>query len=348
MKQKYLLLVFFLLLMGKSAVAQNNAYGITDSVKAYLDKGLTVLQTHSLNRDVVNWEELRAAVYQKARGAKAYEDVLPVYPFLFEQLKDHHGWFTYKGKNYSWQRNPAQPRNAAVVAELKKKPKVEVNVLKNGIGYILLPGNSDFGMTNVNRDAQAIRDSISKIHPGKIKGWIIDLRLNTGGNMYPMFGGLAQLIGDGKVGGFVTKNQKPEEEWSIRGGNFYVNTAQVTNVPQVPQVAGDAPMAVLLSNMTASAGEAVAISLKGRPSTRFFGETTHGLTTANEGFQIDKNSGLTLAVLYEADRNGMIYQKNIKPDEEILNGDDFTNWKKDQKITAAMKWLKKEIKAQKR
>ncbi|MBC3540497.1 hypothetical protein ACFSC6_11465 [Rufibacter sediminis] len=44
----------------------------------------------------------------------------------------------------------------------------------------------------------------------------------------------------------------------------------------------------------------------------------------------------------------MIYQENVKPDEEILNGDDFTNWKKDQKIAAAVKWLKKETKAQRK
>ncbi|MBC3540498.1 S41 family peptidase [Rufibacter sediminis] len=260
------LLLVCLLLVCASAFGQTTSQPLPDSVKAYLDKGLSLLQEHSLNRDAVNWEELRRAAYEKARGAKTYEEVAPVYPFLFEQLNDYHGWFTYKGKSYSWRRNPAQPRNAAVVAELKKKPGVQVKVLKNGIGYILLQGNSDFGMTNVNRDAQAIRDSISKIHPGKIKGWIIDLRLNTGGNMYPMFGGLAQLMGDGKVGGFVTKDQKPEEEWSIRDSNFYVNTALVTNVPQALQVAGDAPMAVLLSNMTASAGEAVAISLKGASS----------------------------------------------------------------------------------
>ncbi|QHL87798.1 hypothetical protein GU926_10305 [Nibribacter ruber] len=317
---------------------------MADSVKAYLDKGLDVLQQNALNRQQVNWQDLRQAAYAKAKGAQTYEEVLPVYPFLFEQLNDYHGWLTYKGKPYHWGKKSRQAKNAAVQEALKNKPGVQVKVLKNGIGYILIPGNSDFGMKNIDRNAQAIRDSISRINPAKIKGWIIDLRLNTGGNMYPMLGGLAEIIGNGPVGSFMTAEGQPDEQWSIQGGNFFVNQAQATHLTSGGEVAPGLPVAVLLSNMTASAGEAVAISLQGRPATRFFGETTFGLTTANQGFVLDKNSAINLAVLYEADRTGVLYKEHVQPQVEIIGGDNFLDWRKDKKVTAALQWLKKSSK----
>ncbi|GAA4311300.1 S41 family peptidase [Nibribacter koreensis] len=339
--KKYPFLLTLALMLSTAGFGQNNPYNIVDSVKTYFDKGLEVMEENALNRGQVNWLELRQAAYAKAKGAKTYEDVLPVYPFLFEQLNDYHGWLTYKGKTYAWNKKRDQAKNPAVQVELKKKPGVQVRLLKNGIGYILIPGNSDFGMKNVNRNAQAIKDSISKIHPDKVKGWIIDLRLNTGGNMYPMLGGLADIIGDGPAGGFVTAEGQPDEQWSVQGGNFYVNNAQATKATASTSVKPNVPVAVLLSNMTASAGEAVAIALQGRPNTQFIGETTYGLTTANLGFPLNKDSGINLAVLYEADRKGILYKDHIAPQVKIEGGDNFTDWKKDQKVLAALKWLKK-------
>lgn len=70
---------------------------------------------------------------------------------------------------------------------------------------------------------------------------------------------------------------------------------------------GIPPVAVLISKSTASAGEAVAIAFKGRPNVRFFGQRTTGLTTANDVFAISDGSGLFLAVMNYADRDGNRY-----------------------------------------
>ncbi|MCB2409127.1 S41 family peptidase [Hymenobacter lucidus] len=332
-----------LLGIGQPVLAQHNPYGITDSVKVYLDKSLDIFQQNALHRrTVADWPTLRETVYRKAAGATTYAALTPVYPYLFEQLNDHHGWYSFQGKKYGWSKSEPPYANQAVLSELKKKPAVRVRVINKNIGYILLPGNSDFGMSNVNANAQALRDSICAVQKGRIKAWIIDLRLNTGGNMYPMLAGLGPLIGDGTVGGFVEQAGATPQAWNIRQGNMYVDTFRVSRVrDKCVSPKKNVSIAVLLSGTTASAGEVVAISLVGRPNTRSFGEPTAGYTTSNNGHQLPGKAGITLAEAYEIDRNGKAYTERVLPDVEIIGGDNFTTFAADQKIKAAVLWLKK-------
>ena len=49
-------------------------------------------------------------------------------------------------------------------------------------------------------DVRRILTDLSAQNP---KGWIVDLRGNTGGNMWPMLTGIGPILGDGTVGSFV-------------------------------------------------------------------------------------------------------------------------------------------------
>ena len=317
---------------------------LPDSVKTFLDKSLTLLETYSLERSTVNWPQLRQQVYQKAQGAQSVRELLPVYPFLFEQLKDDHGWLTYKGKTYKW-RNTARPAyaNTAVKEALATRPRVLVKMLPGNVGYVQLPGINAGGSLQAMRDAaKVVQDSLCRLNPDKAKAWIIDLRLNDGGAMAPMLAGIAPLLGDGYLGGFVDKDGKPDQQWYLKQGNFYLDTMRITTLQnRCPVRKTDKPIAVLLSGMTASSGEIVAISLKGRSKTRFIGEPTYGATTANESYQISGSSYLTIAGTQETDRNKVVYRPNVSPDELITGGDNFTDLSKDVKVAAAFKWLKK-------
>ncbi|NVO33326.1 S41 family peptidase [Hymenobacter lapidiphilus] len=335
-----------LLLAGASAPAycQPTPTALPDSVARFLDKSLTLLQTYSLERNSVSWPQLRQTVYQRAQGATTVRDLLPLYPFLFEQLQDDHGWLTYQGKTYKW-RNPARPAyaNEVVKAALKKKPGVLVKMLPGRIGYIQLPGiNAGGSLEEMRAAARIVQDSLCRLPPGQARAWIIDLRLNDGGAMAPMLAGIAPLLGDGLLGGFVDINGKPEQQWYLRQGNFYVDSMQVTTLEKrCPARRTDLPIAVLLSGRTASSGEIVAISLKGRPATRFFGEPTYGATTANESYPISGGAYLTIAGSQDADRTGTPYKTSLTPDVLITGGDNFTDLSQDAKVAAALKWLKK-------
>ncbi len=310
-----------------------------DSVKSFLDKSLDIVQANAINRDSINWPELRNRIYQKATGAKSIDDILPIYPYLFEQIGDHHGALKFKGKSYNWKHSAAYS-NHTVIAAVKIYDTVIVKRLSGNIGYILLPGNDDFSSRRINSDAQKIRDAIAVIDDKNIKGWIVDLRINTGGNMYQMLAGLGNLLGDGKIGGFINQHQQEDGVWSIRNGNIFIDSSQVSSIANVKRGKSKLlPIAVLISGQTASSGEVVAISTIGRKAAILIGENSAGYTTGNQGFLINKDAGLNLAVSFEADRLGHIYKNDVSPVIAIQGGDDFENPDADRKVIAAKKWL---------
>jgi len=206
--------------------AQNDKSLIADSVRAYLDSSLDIIKKHSLNTKV-NWNDLRLNLYAKAIGAKHYEDVLHLYPYIFEQIDDHHGSLKFRGKTYSWNKKAANPINNILATATKKYQTVRAKLITKDIAYILIPRNSDFRGKQMDSIAKEIKNAIAKVNNKNIRGWVIDLRINTGGNMYPMIAGLSDLIGEGKVGGFLTSTNVPDGSWIIKNGTFYVDSVKV-------------------------------------------------------------------------------------------------------------------------
>jgi C-terminal processing protease CtpA/Prc len=306
-----------------------------------LDKSFTILEANAINRDTINWSRLREKVYQKATAAKSYQDVAAVYPYLFQQIGDHHGALQLQGKSYFWKPAQTPYSNQAVRKAINDYPAVRVLTIGDEVGYILLPGNRDFTGKNINADTQVIRDALRSVNTEKINKWILDLRVNTGGSMYQMLAGLADLLGDGKLGQFVNQHKQPDGAWIINEGNIYLDTQPVSSVAYHPLgIPADLPLAVLISGQTASSGEIVAIATVGRKNSVLIGEPSAGYTTANQGFSINPNAGLNLAVDYDADRRGKIYTELVRPDIDVLGGDNFEQLEKDQKVQAALRWFR--------
>ncbi|RZK62935.1 MAG: hypothetical protein EOO85_31765 [Pedobacter sp.] len=277
----------------------------------------------------------------KASGAQKYEDILDIYPYIFQQINDHHGSLQYRSKSYSWNK-PQQNKSSQVIKlATKKYSTVHSERIGKDIGYILVPGNGDFRGQHMDSITRSIKKAIARVNEKNIKGWIIDLRVNTGGNMYPMIAGLSNFIGEGKVGGFLTPTYQPDGNWIIKDGTFFVDSIKVTAVKyEGYPIRPNMPIAILISGNTASSGEMTAISSIGRKKSIVIGELSAGYTTSNLGFKLNKYSGLNLAVAYAADRNGKIYPKNIEPDIIVLNGDNFENLKEDFKVRKAISWIR--------
>jgi carboxyl-terminal processing protease len=322
--------------------AQSNPPVIVDNVKSYLDKSLLILEANALNSKKVNWKVLRESVYHKASGAKRYEDILSIYPYIFEQIDDHHGSLKYKNQTYSWNKKDGTKVNNTIKVATKKYLAVRSEKIGRDVGYISIPGNNDFRGQHMDSITRTIKNAIAKINDKHIKGWIIDLRINTGGNMYPMIAGLTEFIGEGRVGGFITPANQPDGDWIVKNGSFYVDSVKVTPLEyEGYPVQKDIPIAVLISGNTASSGEMTAITTIGRPKSILIGEPTAGYTTTNLGFQLNEYSGLNLAVDYASDRNGKVYPKNVSPDIVITDGDNFEDLTQDQKVITARAWLRK-------
>src|SRR5262249_31964704 len=118
------------------------------------------------------------------------------------------------------------------------------------IGYIELP---QFGasLTDMKRMAEESRQYaergqtlIRELDQKNLRGWMIDLRLNNGGNMWPMLAGIGPILGEGDVGSFVSAGGSAP--WSYRDGKALNNNniqAQVATPYKVKN--GNLPIAIL-------------------------------------------------------------------------------------------------------
>ena len=102
------------------------------------------------------------------------------------------------------------------------------------------------------------------------------------------------------------------------------------------------PVAVLIGSQTASSGEAIAVSFRGREQTRFFGEATAGLSTANKGFSLSDGARIVLTTATFADRTGKLYGGPIQPDEGVLSESPEPPVGEDPVVETATGWLQKQ------
>lgn len=97
-----------------------------------------------------------------------------------------------------------------------------------------------------------------------------------------------------------------------------------------------APVALLISSRTGSAGEGALVALLGQPGTRVFGIASAGVPTAPEGFFMVDGANLEVASARSRDRLGRLYDGPIAPDEMVFG---FPGGGADQVLRAATRWL---------
>lgn len=327
----------FILLLSTSLFSQTFK---NDSTKLFIDKSIELIEVNSIHTE--NLDLIKDKLYSKAKNMTSLNQIAPLYDEVFRLLNDHHGSLAYKGKNYGWKKS-STAANIYLKEKLKTEKKVSSGIIDNKIGYIRIPGNKDFAFKKVDSIANDIVSHINVINSEKIKGWIIDLRLNTGGNMYPILLGLKEFIGNDIVfGGFKNSKDEFTGKWEIRNHIMKIDGIELTRKTDLNfPIKENIPIVVLTSPYTASAGEMTTISLIGRKNTYLVGEPTANYTTAVQGFKINKDAGINLSTDYVIDRNLNVYKENIQPDFEILNGDDLDNLNKDRKIIKALELLKK-------
>lgn len=201
-------------------------------------------------------------------------------------------------------------------------------------GYIRVPGFGGLGKV-MNGFATQIQDGIRELDKRPLRGWIVDLRLNTGGNMFPMIAGLGPLLGNGDLGEFITSTER--QTWFYRDGKTGIDTETILSIKPYKVKNRNLPMVVLIDDFTASSGEATAISFVGLPNVVLMGGPSAGLTTGNEFEFLSDGAAVNLCEAVEADRTGKVYGGKMIPDAPVR-----TNWAdlagpRDGAIVAAMK-----------
>ncbi|WP_126971335.1 S41 family peptidase [Gynurincola endophyticus] len=311
-----------------------------DSIKLFIDSSISLIRQHSLHTE--NLDAIQRDLYKRAENLAYLDEVPPLYEEVFKQLNDYHGNLKYKGKTYGWSVETTAA-NDYLKEKLKLEKKVVSKIINDEFAYISIPGNNDFAFRKVDSLANDIVEHINTVNSPAVKGWIIDLRLNTGGNMYPILLGLKEFIGDNIVfGGFKNAQGESTGSWEVKNGNLLIDGTALERKSQlVHSIEKEIPVVILTSCYTASAGEMVTISFIGRDNTYIVGETTANYTTAVQGYRINQVAGINLSTDYVVDRKSNVYKGNIIPGVIVLGGDNLEELKKDSKIIKALAFLKK-------
>ena len=189
----------------------------------------------------------------------------------------------------------------------------------DSIGYVAVKTNFQ-DPTPAAQLAVSIQEAIRAKDDERIVSWIVDLRGNGGGNMYPMIAGIGPLLGEGLAGAFIGPTGVVEGRWGYANGAAWLDSYSVVTVPTPYQTMQRSPRVAVLTNcLVGSSGEAVVVAFRGRPGTRSFGTPTWGASTANRGFLLSDGGTLLLTVSRMADRNLTVYGSAIPPDEVIAD-----------------------------
>jgi len=286
-----------------------SATGMSATARGYLTQVLDLMQGNSINRKTIDWPVFRQTVERTAPNAQTIQDLYPAIRAALGLLNDHHSY--YQTPDGSWVYNPSP----AGVCTDPTPPAVQV---PDGIGYVKVAGFTG-SESEARVFAQDIQDRLRAADRPNLAGWVVDLRNNGGGNMWPMVAGLGPILGDGTAGAFVDPDGAIvwwgyEANASVYGGRPSVTVSN----PYRPYMANPR-VAVLTNCWVASSGEATVIAFRARPDARSFGTPTYGLSTANRTFTLTGGGNLGLCVSTMADRTGRVYGSAVAPDEVIAD-----------------------------
>ena len=312
------------------------AIAISEGAQEYLLEALDIIQENALNSDKIDWDSWRDSALRRAGSARSPRETYPVIRLTPQRLQDNHSFLV-----------PPMPDSSdSSSSEWAPPPFVEPTgvLIAERVAILTVPACSGaYDDETTARYANTLHQLICELRADGAAAWIVDLRGNGGGNMWPMIAGLGPLLGEGVVGFMVYPADGREDAWSYQAGASYLEEQEVISVDAAdlcPIMKPLAPVAVLIGPETASSGEATAISFIGRENTRILGQASAGLTTATMGFDLSDGAAIVLTVAVFADRTGTQYGEPIIPDEEIITSGTASG--SDEGITAAIEWLREQ------
>jgi hypothetical protein len=292
-------------------VVSNDASPPAPAVVRYVDAALELLREHALLAPRVDWSALRAATLEHARGATTPADAHVAVRFAVRELGDRH----------SYLQSPAATRALAATAVSNARTGVPLAMprsqrLDGGIAYLTIPGFAGGTSAAQVEFAENLNNLIQAADHPEACGWIVDLRDNSGGNLWPMLAGLGALVGEGELAASVYRDGRRVPIWHRDGQAGFGDYTQL-RVRAPHRLRAAAPVAVLVDASTASSAEVLAVALRARPTTRLFGEPTRGLSAGNRTFVLGDGASLVLTVAATSDRAGQVVLGPVVPDEQI-------------------------------
>ena len=298
---RFLEFIFLIMvLLGCNNPKKGIDHNISKNARSYLNEILLILENNSVNKDKIDWNNFKNEVFKLAKNSKKIEDTYPAIDSAISLLEDNHSYFKAIIEN-------EQNHESKILPTL-----LDENTPKD-IGYVRVPfciGNE----MHLDEYFVTIQNKLRSQNNQELKGWIIDLRNNFGGNMWPMLLALEPFFMKDTIGYFLDSDDN-YEAWILRNGAAFINNQKIySNKLYATLDLTDSKVAVLIDNKTASSGEATAIALKGRNKTKLFGKPTYGVSTGCVPHTLSDGSIINLAESIFTDKNKNKYGLSIIPD----------------------------------
>lgn len=265
----------------------------------YIRHVIQIIETNAyFQPDVADWDAVKTEAVRSGDDAKTFADCHPIVRTMIKALNDHHSHLI------------------TPISKTNQPSQVEKSGVPQGWplerwGYITLPPSAGDDVMQ-QQYAEAGQKLIRNMHA--CDGWIVDLRDNSGGNMWSMLIAIGAIAGEGTLGFFIDRD-KTKIPWGYKAGASVYDSETVYSVEDpVALIPDDRPVAVLIGNNTQSSGEITMLSLMGRLNIRTFGQSTRGIPTANDTYPLEDGAILVLTTALCADRNGRVYETSIPPD----------------------------------
>jgi C-terminal processing protease CtpA/Prc len=299
---------------------QSGNGSISDSAKVYLNKAISIIENRAYYRDRVVWSEIKDSCNALARNASTPRETYDAIRYALRSLNDHHSSLV----------GPVSMKRLANLT-VEQNPKPIVRLSTEGIGCIFMPGFSGLNDAQLLLYVSRLCAQLDSVARTGVRGWVLDLRKNTGGNMWPMLASLRWFLPSDSLGAFV--GLKGGKVWWDRGFGLSLRPPPMDST--LASTFTQLPMAVLQGDTTASSGEAVLVAAKGRPHTRTFGRPTSGLSSSNSMFWLSDSAVIFLTTQVFADRFGTIYGRPIVPDVQIAPEEKS----EDPALAQAISWI---------
>ena len=322
--------LFATVIVPTSAPAQPLAGGEAKASKpspqAYLADALTILQDRDVFTRRVDWPVERRRLLSMLAQRPSLSLSRELIQQALTDLNDGHGRLI--------------PPSEAPTSSSPGAPVVpHGRMLPGHVGYLLLPAvsaspDSPAAAAYADRGQQLVQ-SLSR---GGAARWVVDLRWNSGGDLYPMLVAIGGLLTKGRVMGFQPVSG-PRTWITYDGRGFFAEGVKIMPAlrPE-PTIRRYSRIAILTSSQTASSGEAIIISFRGQHAIRTFGQPTFGVPNAPTVVRLNDGYELEYSAEADVDRTGRVYNGPLSPDELVAVPKTLAST--DLEMRAAMKWLR--------
>lgn len=285
-------------------------YLVPPSAETYGKNALSTIDKNGIFAGNDEWKSTYNECLKMIENAKSYDDT---YDTIRKAL-------SVGGGKHSMLMTKSESQNTTESYD-EVLPTVS---LDGDIAIIKLP---DFlGTAEAGQKYAKIAEDFIHENRDKIKGVVLDLRGNTGGDMGPMATAVSSLLPDGELVYYYYRSY----DVPVTLKNGVVSNAGTGGKSLYPEEKLNVPVAILTDGMTASSGEALTLCFRGLENTRTFGAPTAGYTSVNMLYNMYDGAQMYLTVAFDKAQTGEIFKEtSIEPDVAT-----------DSPLEAALEWLR--------